>query len=314
MIESREVSRSPTIVRRRARRPMRPFAVLSAAVVVLSVNLITSATAGADPYWTNAIELPGLATLNQTAAATGPIVCTSSGNCVSGGGYTDGVTNVQAFLSQETNGVWSSAVEIGAALNVGGFAQVTAISCPVAGSCTAVGEYSDNSSIGHTFVISQTNGTWGYPTEVPDFTTLAFEDGSVMNSLSCTSVTTCVGAGTYSDHATSISQPIIYTETNGVWAVPVEALGAAAANPSGQTVVGDLDCTSPTTCVVGGDFFNLTAPNEFLRAVPVGGEERCVGERGKRAGGRGPHPRTRRRTHHAVVWRHRRLCRRWGLR
>jgi hypothetical protein len=239
----------------------RLIVVLSVVVVILSFNLFTITTANADAYWTNAIEMPGLAALNQTMAAPGPIVCTSSGNCVSGGDFTDGSTNEQAFLSQETNGVWSSAMEVAAALNVGGFAQLSAVSCPVAGSCTAVGDYFDSSATGHTFVISQVNGTWGFPTEVPDYTTLSHEDGSVMDALSCTSATACVGVGTYADHLTSTSQPIIYTETNGVWASPVKALGTV---PSGMTAFVALDCTSATTCTAGGDFFSSTPPNVFV--------------------------------------------------
>jgi hypothetical protein len=227
-------------------------------MAILTFNLLATSIASADAFWTNAIEMPGLAALNQTTAQSGPIVCTSSGNCVSGGTFTDSSQNQQAFLSDETNGVWSSATEEAKALNVGGTAGIIAISCPSAGSCTAEGSYSDNSAAIHTFVVNQVNGTWGFPTEIPDFTTLSFEDASEMTTLSCTSATTCVGLGSYVDHATSIAQPIIYTETNGVWATPVEVVGSAAFNPGGVAIVGGLDCTSVTTCVAGGDVLVLS--------------------------------------------------------
>jgi hypothetical protein len=233
--------------------------VLSAVSAVLCLNLFSITAAGADAYWTNAIEMPGLGALNQTTASTGPIVCTSSGNCVSGGAFTDGSTADQAFISQETNGVWSSATEIAAALNVGGAAGIIAISCPSAGSCTAEGSYTDNSGIIHTFVLNQVNGTWGFPTEVPDFTTLSFEDASEMTTLSCTSTSTCVGVGSYVDHVTGTAQPIIFNETNGVWATPVEVQGSAAFNTSGIAIVGGLDCPSATTCEAGGDVLGVTA-------------------------------------------------------
>jgi len=223
-----------------------------AAIVFFGVNLISITTANADPYWTNAIEMPGLATLNQNAAAPGPIVCTSAGNCVSGGEYSDGLANVQAFLSQETNGVWSSATEIAAALNAGGEAGITALSCPSAGSCTAVGFYTDDSSVEHTFVINQVNGTWGFPTEVADFTSLTVNDVQEMDTLSCTSATSCVGLGTYFDNATNVGQALIFTETNGVWATPVEAPGFATFNPNGVAVISTLECPAATTCVASG--------------------------------------------------------------
>jgi fibronectin type III domain protein len=266
MIDSRVSHVVPNMLRRAGPRCGRLFTVISAVGAVLCLNLISVTAVGADAYWTNAIEIPGLAALNQTTAQTGPIVCTSSGNCVSGGSFTDGSTAQQAFVSQETNGVWSSATEIAAALNVGGTAGIIAISCPSAGSCTAEGSYTDSSDIIHTFVVNQVNGTWGFPTEVPDFTTLMFEDASEMTALSCTSTTTCVGVGSYVDHVSGLAQPIIFTETNGVWAAPLEAQGSAAFNTGGIAIVGGLDCASATTCVAGGDV--LTAGATTTTLVP----------------------------------------------
>lgn len=256
MIKSRDGTNLPVLPRRTVRRSRRVLMVLFAATAVLSFNLVSEVAANADPYWTNAIELPGLATLNQSLASSGPIVCTSSGNCVSGGGYTDGNQDEQAFLSQETSGKWSNAMEIGSALNVGGSAQVIGISCPTAGSCTAVGFYIDAGGAEHSFVINQVNGTWGYPTEIPDYTTLNENDASSIDTLSCSSATACVGLGSYYDAVTSVAQPIVFTETNGVWGTPVEAPGAAAFNPNGLAAVLLLDCATANSCAAGGDVIN----------------------------------------------------------
>lgn len=255
MIESREGTGYSVKFRRAVRRPQRVFTVLAGVTAVLGFNLASSVGASADAYWTNAIELPGLATLNQSGVSPGPMVCTSSGNCVSGGGYTDGNQNEQAFLSQETSGVWSSATEIAGNLNVGGGAQVTAISCPSAGDCTAVGFYLDAGNAEHSFVINQVSGTWAFPTELPDFTTLTNDDASEVDTLSCSSATTCVGVGSYLDAATQVAEPIIYTETNGAWATPVEAQGSATFNTGGVAEVLLLDCTSATTCVASGNIY-----------------------------------------------------------
>ena len=259
MIVSRAKSVHPSVLRRFGPRGGRPLIVLCAGSAVLCLNLLSFTPAGADAYWTNAIEIPGLAMLNQTTAATGPMVCTSSGNCVSGGGFTDGSSDEQAFISQETNGVWSKATEVAAPLNVGGQAAIIAISCPSVGSCTAEGSYTDNIGAIHTFVLNQVNGTWGFPTEVPDFTTLTLEDASEMTTLSCSSTATCVGVGSFVDHTTGSAQPIIFDETNGEWAAPVEVQGAEAFNPNGIAIVGGLDCPSATTCVAGGDVLYATA-------------------------------------------------------
>ena len=264
MIDSRAKYVLPIMRHHSGPRWGRSLMVVSAVSAVLCLNLFSIANAGADAYWTNAIEMPGLATLNQSTAAPGPIVCTSSGNCVNGGTFTDGSTAQQAFVSQETNGVWGSATEVAAALNAGGAAGIIAISCPAAGSCTAEGSYTDSATIVHTFVLNQVNGTWGFPTEVPDFTILSVEDASEMSTLSCTSATNCVGLGSFVDHVTQSAQPIIFTETNGVWAAPVEAQGSASFNPSGIAIVGGLDCASATTCVAGGYVLVLSATSTTL--------------------------------------------------
>ena len=47
---------------------------------------------------------------------------------------------------------------------------------------------------------------------------------------------------------TGVAQPIIYTETNGVWATPVEVQGSAAFNTNGLALPGGLDCTSVGNC------------------------------------------------------------------
>jgi len=106
MIDSRAKYVLPIMRHHSGPRWGRSLMVVSAVSAVLCLNLFSIANAGADAYWTNAIEMPGLATLNQSTAAPGPIVCTSSGNCVNGGTFTDGSTAQQAFVSQETNGVW----------------------------------------------------------------------------------------------------------------------------------------------------------------------------------------------------------------
>jgi hypothetical protein len=85
-----------------------------------------------------------------------------------------------------------------------------------------------------------------------------------MNTVSCTSNTTCVGVGTYLDSATSSSEPIIFEETNGVWSTPVEASGATTVNPAGLSLVGALDCPSATSCTAILDFIDLSSSNPSL--------------------------------------------------
>jgi hypothetical protein len=132
-------------------RSMRMFAVVGS---ILCLNLFSALPAHADNFWTNAIEVPGLSSLNHTTAMTGTIVCTSKGNCVTGGSYTDSALNTQAYVATETAGVWSPAKEVAGALNVGGVAAVYAFSCPSEGNCTASGTFADGDNIQHAFALN----------------------------------------------------------------------------------------------------------------------------------------------------------------
>ena len=86
--------------------------------------------------WSNAIEVPGSATLNSGAAAqVNSVSCPTAGNCAAGGYYEDGSSNQQAFVVGEKNGSWGNAVEVPgtAVLNGGGNATVNSVSCVAPG-------------------------------------------------------------------------------------------------------------------------------------------------------------------------------------
>ena len=74
------------------------------------------------------------------------------------GQYLDGSGHFQAFVAGETNGTWGTAKKVPgtAALNTGGAAQVTSVSCASAGHCSAGGSYTDSSLNTQAFVVGET--------------------------------------------------------------------------------------------------------------------------------------------------------------
>jgi hypothetical protein len=113
--------------------------------------------------WRRAIEIPGTAALNAGGnAQANSVSCGSAGNCSAGGVYTDRRNRRQAFVVREIGGHWLKAIEVPgtAALNAGGDAQVTWVSCASAGNCAAGGSYQDRSGHQQAFVVSQVNGHW----------------------------------------------------------------------------------------------------------------------------------------------------------
>jgi hypothetical protein len=108
--------------------------------------------------WKNAIEVPGLAALNQgkNAYATS-VSCASAGNCTAGGTYLDSAKHNQAFVVSEVNGTWGAARQVPgtATLNSGGYAFVQSVSCASAGKCSAGGGYTGSAGNRQAFAITQ---------------------------------------------------------------------------------------------------------------------------------------------------------------
>src|SRR5260370_41156564 len=91
--------------------------------------------------WRTAREIPGTAALNRGGhAQVNSVSCSSPGNCSAGGGYTDRVRRTQAFGVSEVKGTRDTAIEVpGAAALNKAIAQVRAVSCGSAGSCSGLG-------------------------------------------------------------------------------------------------------------------------------------------------------------------------------
>jgi hypothetical protein len=116
----------------------------------LSHVFVASQTGG---RWGQATEVAG-PVLTPDGAQVGTLSCGSPGNCVIGGYYADSLQHDQAFVLREHDGRWGTAIELPGtgALNAGGYARVTSVSCAPTGKCAAVGVYADSSGDRQAFV------------------------------------------------------------------------------------------------------------------------------------------------------------------
>jgi hypothetical protein len=218
---------------------------------------VVSETSGT---WGTAEEVPGTAGLNVGGhAAITSVSCAAAGTCSAGGYYAyasvDGIPNEQAFVVDETSGTWGMAKEVPgtAALNGGGFAQITSMSCPGVGECTAGGLYTSSKPDTQAFVVSQTNGVWQTATVVPGITVLNTTGFSQVNTVSCATPGNCVAGGFYQD-SNYLSQSFLVSETNGVWGTAEETPGTAALN-TGTTLGAStsvVSCGGAGNCSAGG--------------------------------------------------------------
>jgi hypothetical protein len=211
-------------------------------------------------HWGQAQQIPGLAALNSGGASVGAVSCASPGNCAVGGSYVNGNGLPQAFLVTRSTGHWAKAIEVPgtAGLNVGGLADVAALSCRKAGECSAAGFYRPSSTTGSVFVITEENGHWASPAiELPGLAHLNV-DGSVGRVvLSCGSAGNCVVGSSYRD-ASGQNQAFLATQKNDHWNQAAEVRGSGALNSGGNAQVTAIKCPSAGNCVAGGLYLGTT--------------------------------------------------------
>jgi hypothetical protein len=210
--------------------------------------------------WHNAIEVPGTAALNTGGQAfVSSVSCASAGNCAVGGSYTDGSSSApttQAFVANEVNGTWGNAIEVPGsdALNIGGQADVSSVSCGSAGNCAVGGFYQDTSTGFQAFVADEVNGTWDDALEIPGTAALNTGDQASVSSVSCASAGNCTAVGGYSPSISNgpNDQVFVASEVNGTWGNAIEIPGTAALNTGNIAFVSSVSCPSAGNCAIGG--------------------------------------------------------------
>jgi hypothetical protein len=217
--------------------------------------------------WGTAQESPG-ANLNADGyAQVTSISCASAGNCSAGGQYADRSGNGQAFVANETNGVWATGRKVsGSAFNAGGHAVVTSVSCASAGDCSAGGSYLDASGLQQVFVVNETNGVWGTAQEVPGTATLNAGGYAEVTSVSCASAGNCSAGGYYFDNVEGYTHnyPFVVNETNGTWGTATQVTG------TGEGQVNAVSCGSAGNCSAGGYYHGPNEPRAFVAAEKNG--------------------------------------------
>jgi hypothetical protein len=218
--------------------------------------------------WHRAIEVPGFSALNNGGLTNvSAVSCGSAGNCAAVGYYTDGRGHQQAFLVSETGGTWGAARQVpgSGALNAGGGAVATSVSCGAAGNCAAGGHYTDGGHHLRAFVVSETSGRWGTARQVPGPAVLSGPGDAGVQSVSCASPSNCAAGGFFSDHH-GHQQAMVVSETHGTWGRAIEVPGSGALNTGGSAGVISLSCASAGRCSAGG---NYMVPHVIQQAFVV---------------------------------------------
>ena len=224
--------------------------------------------------WGSAIEVPGTAALNKGGAASiASVSCATAGNCSAGGRYVDGSGHSQVFVTGETNGSWGTAKEVPgtAALNTGGNAGVSSVSCASAGNCSAGGVYASVSTSAKAFVVSQTGGTWGTAKEVPGTAAPGKHEGASLYTVSCASAGNCSAGGYYYFKDPVLDQAFVVSQTHGAWGTAEEVPGTAALNKGKLGSTDSVSCASAGNCSAGGDYLDASGHEQVFVVSESGG-------------------------------------------
>jgi hypothetical protein len=178
------------------------------------------------------------------AANLNAVSCVAADNCVAVGSSFNGTDTVS--LAEAWNGThWS----IAPTPNVKGAQSsvLSAVSCPAAGHCTAVGDYATSAVTG---TLAETwNGQAWSISNTPNAAGSAF---TTLSGVSCPAVNTCVAVGSYTTSPSPLS--IAETWNGSSWTIHAVPSPAGASGTFLQAV----SCRSAADCAAVGDYFNGT--------------------------------------------------------
>jgi hypothetical protein len=149
--------------------------------------------------WGPAFNVPGLTKLNgRHMSSLTTISCSSKGNCSAGGYYGNGDRQI-AFIVNEKNGIWGTPMAIPGlvVLNKDHTSYMQTISCASIGNCGASGTYSDSAGNAQSFLVNETNGTWGPAIVIQGLQNLKADSTDVL-SISCATSFSCSAVGGFS--------------------------------------------------------------------------------------------------------------------
>lgn len=226
-------------------------------------GLLVSRTAG---VWGTGIkaDLPPGAAADPKVALTS-VSCASAGSCVAVGSFTDDAGKAHALLLSRSGGVWvpGTVPALPAGASPDQLAQLTSVSCPAAGACTAVGMYLDPVAGLRGFSVSQLSGVWGMaiaasrPAGAPALENVFLGSAGCYSlgncrAVSCPEPGACAAVGNFNDGA--VEHPFLVSGTAGALTAATEATLPTGGSLTSGTGPATVSCGSPGNCASVGSF------------------------------------------------------------
>lgn len=154
-------------------------------------------------------------------------------------------------------GMTSARLPVPAGAQGSGSPGITAISCPSAGTCVAVGYYqvpdATFGTVNRGLIETWSGGVWT-PSAAPLPTGVSGPTSSALNGVSCFSSTTCAAYGTYSTATTTYQTALTFNGTS--WkasTIPAPGGGAFPSPTSGSLPISGVGCTGEGACAIVGN-------------------------------------------------------------
>jgi hypothetical protein len=174
--------------------------------------------------------------------ACGPSVCE-----VVGGYSVMGFNFGRGFINGADAPLPSNAPELGSS-------SVASVSCPADGSCTAVGGYEDSSGDDQGLIVT-TTGSGQTTQEAAAPTGTAANPEISLDSVECSSVSSCMAVGSFQNSADQ-TEGLIETLAQGTWSATVAPVPADANTGNPDVLLASIDCGPSGICVALGQYKN----------------------------------------------------------
>jgi outer membrane protein OmpA-like peptidoglycan-associated protein len=179
-------------------------------------------------------------------AQVSAISCPTVTFCLAGGFSAVSNSQYRAFVSFFNGQTWSDQF-VGSSLNGGTNAEVDSISCTGAAFCVVGGQYSATQSKYPAFVSVYNGHSW---TDLEVAGALTVGNYAIVNSVSCTSSTSCVAGGYFQD-INNRSQAFVSAFNGQTW---TDQEVVSALNLGNNATVSSVSCSSTTVCVAAGQY------------------------------------------------------------
>jgi hypothetical protein len=176
--------------------------------------------------------------------------CAEVGSILNYGPYLNGYDAALTFNGSSWSGV-TLPLPSNASIYGTNFNNLSAVSCPSANNCVAVGRYQDGSEL-LPLIETETNGTWKASEGVmtSDQSTTNYNDNLV--GVSCWSVNNCVAVGYYVK--SGVFEGLIETDTNGTWSASAAPTTSAMTGTGSFLQLWHVACFGAGSCVTTGTF------------------------------------------------------------